>query len=95
MAEGTVYARRMRAEIERWAREIARIEARMADAGAAMRAEGMLQIADLRARQAEAEAQWRTVAAEGATLRPEVRRDFESRYAAFSEATKTAARRFA
>lgn len=95
MAERTVYARRMRSEIERWADEIALIEARLAQAGRAMRAEGQLQIADLRSRLAEAEAYWCAVAAEGAALRPEVRRDFESRYAAFSEATKTAAQRFA
>lgn len=95
MPDRSLYAARMKTEIDRWADEIARIEQRMGKAGAAMRAEAMDQIADLHARLAEAEAHWCAVAAEGAALRPEVRRAFEARYAAFSEATKTAAHRFA
>lgn len=94
MTDHTAYAEKMKAKIDEWAAEIEKLQARSGQIQTQAKAEYEKQIAELKKRQADAEASWKKMQAAGEASWADMRSAFETSFNAFTEAARNASKRF-
>ncbi|MBC7155850.1 MAG: hypothetical protein H5U19_14880 [Rhodobacteraceae bacterium] len=94
MTDHNAYADQMKAKIDEWAAEIDKLQAKSAEVQVGAKAEYDKQIAALKTRQAEAEANWKKMQTASAASWADMRAAFETSYKAFADAASSAVKRF-
>lgn len=94
MTDHNAYAEKMKTKIDEWAAEIEKLQAKSGQIQAQAKGEYEQKIAELKKRQAEAEASWKKMQAAGEASWADMQSAFETSYNAFTEAARNASKRF-